>query len=304
MKRIISVILCLALVLGMSMSVFAIASSEITALTVTEVSSSSVSFSGTTDGVAAAVVAQVLDKSGNILNMQSFVISENAFAGTIEAAMIEGTAYDLRAADYDGGDWKTVEFTVPTTTPDPVIPPTSAAAETEEKAERHPFKDVEEGIWYDEAVQYMYDNKLIFGVTETEFDPDANITRQQMWAILARKGGVEAADYEAAKKWAVENGISDGTRGEDKITRQELMTLLYNYEKKFGNGGFTGSWMFLLDYSDRADVAEWADEAAHWCTMKKIVGGYPDGTLKPMGTATRAEAAVMLMNFCKLYEEK
>ena len=291
--------------LGMSTSVFAIASGEIATLSVDEVSSSSVSFSGTTDGVAAAVVVQVLDKSGNILNMQSFVISENAFAGTIEAAMIEGTAYDLRAADYDGGDWETVEFTVPVVPgPTPVIDPVpSAEIKEETKSERHPFKDVEEGIWYDEAVQYMYDNKLIFGVTETEFDPDANITRQQMWAILARKGGVEAADYEAAKKWAVENGISDGSRGADRVTRQELMTMLYRYEKTFGNGGFTGSWMFLLQYSDRAEIGEWADEAVHWCTMKKVVNGYLDGTLQPNGNASRAEAAVMIMRFFKLYEE-
>ena len=35
------------------------------------------------------------------------------------------------------------------------------------------------------------------------------------------------------RKWCVENGISDGTRAKDNITREEAWTMLYNFNKKF-----------------------------------------------------------------------
>ena len=35
------------------------------------------------------------------------------------------------------------------------------------------------------------------------------------------------------RKWCIENGISDGTRAKDNITREEVWTMLYNFNKKF-----------------------------------------------------------------------
>ena len=77
------------------------------------------------------------------------------------------------------------------------------------------------------------------------------------------------------------------------MTRQELATFLYRYAQYKGKG-FTGSWMFPLDYPDVADVADYANEAMHWMTMKGIVKGKADGKLAPKAGATRAEIAVML----------
>ena len=59
--------------------------------------------------------------------------------------------------------------------------------------------------------------------------------------------------------------------------------------------GFTGAWMFRLDYSDVSAVSDWADEAMHWMVMNEIIKGMDDGTLNPQGDATRAQVATMLM---------
>ena len=81
--------------------------------------------------------------------------------------------------------------------------------------------------------------------------------------------------------------------------RQQLAALLYRFIQRDG-GGFTGAWAFPLDYPDAGQVSEYAYEALCWMTMRGVITGMADGTLNPHGTATRAQAAVMLQRFCEL----
>ena len=75
--------------------------------------------------------------------------------------------------------------------------------------------------------------------------------------------------------------------------------MLYRYEQSCG-GGFTGLWAFPLRYEDADQVAGYAYEALCWCTMKGVMSGYADNTLRPQNTATRAHMAAMLMRFCQI----
>jgi len=107
--------------------------------------------------------------------------------------------------------------------------------------------------------------------------------------------------YYDAVKWASENGIVSGYGDgifapDDKITRQQLATMLYRYEQYMG-GGFAGTWMFRMEYTDLADIAEWAYEPLCWMTMHDVMSGYGNGLLAPNDNATRAQAAQMLMNY-------
>lgn len=79
--------------------------------------------------------------------------------------------------------------------------------------------------------------------------------------------------------------------------------MLYRYAQSLG-GGFTGAWMFRLDYADAGEISDYAYEAVAWCAMHGILNGYENSTLRPQGYATRAEAAVMLMSFLSCLEEK
>ena len=114
--------------------------------------------------------------------------------------------------------------------------------------------------------------------------------------ILARLDGGAPADMAAAKAWAVDSGISDGSNPTGAITRQQLASMLYRYAASRGHG-FTGQWAFLLDYSDAGQVSGYAYEAMCWMTMHGIIGGTTRGTLEPQAPATRAQMAAILQRF-------
>ena len=80
------------------------------------------------------------------------------------------------------------------------------------------------------------------------------------------------------------------------MTREQLAAILYRYAQAQGKG-FTGMWAFPLDYSDAADVSDYAYEALCWMTMNGIITGMGDGTLAPKANATRAQIATMFMRF-------
>lgn len=112
------------------------------------------------------------------------------------------------------------------------------------------FTDVSKDAWYEKAVSWGFENKIISGVSETEFAPDENITREQLAAIIARyaefKGKNISADAdlsiysdfsdiseyaENALRYTVSNGIMVGKsestlNPKDTATRAEAAAIL------------------------------------------------------------------------------
>lgn len=180
-----------------------------------------------------------------------------------------------------------------------------------------PFIDVADTAWYADAVQYVYKNGLMTGVSESEFGPDGTATRGQIVTILWRLAGSpvvnyamryadmdEGAWYGEAVRWAASTGVvtgySESSFGpNDAITREQLAAILYRYVKTQGQG-FTSMWYFPLRYDDAASISSWADEAMHWCVMKGLLNGTSETTLSPQLTATRAQLAAILQRFCEL----
>ena len=56
----------------------------------------------------------------------------------------------------------------------------------------------------------------------------------------------------------------------------------------------------LSAFTDAASVSAWAADAMLWATQKGIITGVTVTALDPQGTATRAQAAAMLMRFLEL----
>ena len=50
----------------------------------------------------------------------------------------------------------------------------------------NPFEDIADGMWYTDAVVWAAENGIVNGVAANIFDPDGEITREQMAAILYR----------------------------------------------------------------------------------------------------------------------
>ena len=161
--------------------------------------------------------------------------------------------------------------------------------------ETQPFADVPESYWAYSEITWAWENGYMSGTSATTFSPDGTVTRQQVWMILARMAGDSPTDMAAAKAWAVANGISDGTDPGGAVTRQQLAALLYRYAVLFGYDVSVGESTNILSYADAFDVAEYAVPAMQWACGAGILNGTGDGsTLSPLGTATRAQLAVML----------
>lgn len=120
------------------------------------------------------------------------------------------------------------------------------------------FGDVEKGSYYENAVAWAEENSVVMGISETEFAPHSNITREQMAAIIYRYASFKGYDLgtngalsftdseeisEYAKesvKWLTENeiifGYTDGSFGpKDNSTRAQaaavFMRMLQNLNK-------------------------------------------------------------------------
>ena len=156
------------------------------------------------------------------------------------------------------------------------------------------FNDVAPSAWYADAVKYVVERGLFGGVGNGNFAPNANMTRAMMWTVLARYMGVNtdtgANWYEAARAWAIEKGISDGTMADGNVTREQFVTMLWRLsgEPTVDNAA---------SFTDSGKVSDYAKAAVDWAVAQGIVNGYSDGTFKPQGSATRAEVAKMLTIF-------
>lgn len=74
-----------------------------------------------------------------------------------------------------------------------------------------------------------------------------------------------------------------------------MAAMLYNYAVYKGLD--VTSVATLAAFSDADSVSTWAKVAIEWTVSSNLINGYPDGTLKPQGTATRAEVAVIFERF-------
>ena len=93
--------------------------------------------------------------------------------------------------------------------------------------------------------------------------------------------------------------MGDGTFGVNAaITREQLATMIDRYA--VFQGMDTSSSASTPQFSDYAKVSSWAQSSLGWANEAGLIKGYEDGTLRPAGTATRAEFAQILTNFMKL----
>lgn len=163
-----------------------------------------------------------------------------------------------------------------------------------------PFTDVASGSWYYDGVKYACDNGLMNGTGANAFNPNADTTRSMIVTILARMEGVNTSGgatwYTAGRAWAMENGISDGTNMEGKITREQLAAMLYRYAKMKGYD--VSASASLSGYADASSVSGWAKEAMQWAVGSGLIQG-SGNALTPQANASRAQIATILMRFAQ-----
>jgi len=181
------------------------------------------------------------------------------------------------------------------------------------------FDDIKSGAWYVKAVQYVYDHGIMVG-TGSSFKPSELLTREQFVQVLYTHSSKPSVDgisnrfpdvaegkwYTNAVLWGnnygVTSGYGNGNFGVgDPIAREQLAQMLYKYAALKGydtslESGISGQFM------DAAKISNWAHNALDWAVTQGIMSGKGNSgaapsecMLDPLGNATRAECAAMMM---------
>ena len=189
----------------------------------------------------------------------------------------------------------------------------SAAGTTTRKATD--FKDYDRTAWYAAAVSAAVDNGLLYGKSATVIDPNGDMTRAEMAAIINRSFGCyKAADISQYKdvsknKWyykdvalAVQmgtyNGRSSSSMAPDApITREEAMTVVARaLELDYDSYSKTD----LSKFSDRNKISNWALPYVRAMVGADYIHGRTKG-LEPLDNITRAEFAQIFYNIIGTY---
>lgn len=186
------------------------------------------------------------------------------------------------------------------------------AEQTKGKAEEV-FDDVRAQDWFCSSVQYVYENEIMQGTSESTFSPLDAMTRGMVVQILYNQAkktdnvGTEGSDtpvfsdaqpdqwYFEAVQWAYANGKASGVGNgkfepERKVTREELAMFLYRDAGQPYIGG-------KLYFSDANRVDGWAKNAVLWAVHQKVMNGTDNNCINPLGNAQRAEAAAMFQRY-------
>lgn len=179
------------------------------------------------------------------------------------------------------------------------------------------------GHWAKEAVERAVTLGFVTGYPDGTFRPDANVTRQEIAAILIRSLPVDTGaappafrDAGAIGDWASEAvgqvaalglmvGYGDGTfRPSERLTRSELAVLIRRArelndkkEHKPVDPAMPAS------YADEDAIPPWAREAVNELKQLGIMTGRDDNRFVPDAKVTRAEAVVTLMRYLEIIRE-
>ena len=182
------------------------------------------------------------------------------------------------------------------------------------------FQDVRPTAWYYQAVDYTTREGIFAGTSETIFSPEQGMTRGMFVTVLGHMAGQTGKSgmascftdvdplswYGPFIEWAVEQQIVSGVGNnrfapDEPVTREQLAVMLMKYVRSIG-GDTSFSMSMLNRFTDSNKVSCFAREAMAWAVSHGILSG-ADGKLLPQGTATRAQAAQMLMNVKDLLTE-
>ncbi len=178
-----------------------------------------------------------------------------------------------------------------------------------------PFTDIAEDAWYFDDVAYVFGEGIMNGISENTFEPLQGTSRAMIVTMLYRIEGspsvsIESSFEDVAKGqwytdaviWAQANGIVSGYSAAyfapaDSITREQLVTILYNYGKFKGyDVSKTGS---ITAFTDNAAVSAYAADAACWAVSQGLLRGTGDNVLSPKSGASRAQVAAIIKRFCE-----
>lgn len=185
------------------------------------------------------------------------------------------------------------------------------------------FTDVAEDAWYHDYVYDLVYRGVVNGMTATTYEPEGKLTRAQFVKLLACS--LEEAETlktyegqhpftdseghwaEAYIAWAKDKGIVEGVSAtefdpEAPITREQMATIFGRYALKQGIV-LPKDAAPAESFPDADKISEYAREFVELMRIAGILNGYEDGTFRPQGNATRAEAAKLFSLFLSITDK-
>ena len=170
------------------------------------------------------------------------------------------------------------------------------------------FKDMESFEWAESAVNKLFSEGIVSGDGLGYFRPEDNITREEFVKMLVLTFDISSAHQEnmtfndvVSDEWyypylqtafqgGIVKGISEDTFGVGmSVSRQDAAALISRAMK------LTDKYNADAElFTDEADISDYALKPVKILRQMGIISGYEDGSFRPLGTITRAEAAKML----------
>ncbi|MGG1554425.1 S-layer homology domain-containing protein [Paenibacillus ferrarius] len=161
------------------------------------------------------------------------------------------------------------------------------------------------GHWAEASIRGLIGAGAISGYPDGTFRPEKRITRAEFVSILVKALKLNTAGSgkvfaDTANHWAqpviaaaaaqgIVSGYSDAAFGPDDVITREQMAVMLVHALHVTKGAAS-----VASFTDSAAISAWAQEAVMALTSRGLLNGYEDGTLRPQGETTRAEATTLI----------
>ena len=180
-----------------------------------------------------------------------------------------------------------------------------------------------QGHWAEEQIVSLVKQGLMTGTSSVTLDPDGKVTRAQFVIMLYKldKGRLPIIDekivlfedvldnfyYTDAINWASSNDLVNGISSSEFIpnylvTRQQALTILYEYFRKVNDNGIDYS-SFKLPYTDGYTIQNYATLGVKWAFANNIIDFWGYEKLEPFNELTRAELATIIYNYIEKFQK-
>lgn len=175
-----------------------------------------------------------------------------------------------------------------------------------------PFTDVKSSDWFYNQVQFVYDHSIFNGVSETQFAPNAPMTRAMFVTVLGRMSGIDEGYFQDDSifkdvqqgewyapyiQWAYENNITKGMSADtfgvnEPVTREQMAKFLCTYADYASIKPIEVSLRY--DFDDDMYISSWASSYVYQCQRYGLLTGREYNCFDALEGCTRAEVATVI----------
>lgn len=171
--------------------------------------------------------------------------------------------------------------------------------------------------WYEPYITDLTGQGILEGRTETEFFPNATITRTEFITILARLSGDDLNAYRMKApsfkdiattywglsyiEWGYENKVIVGDNNGNfnpsaQVTRQDIAVMLCRYAQRV-EGVSIRDLGGHINFTDAGAIALYAQDSVDTLVRGGLINGYEDSSFRPKNPTSRGEAAKLISIF-------